>query len=38
MTKTKDPIKKQESDLSMATTPTMRRKAHALSRCYISIL
>ena len=28
----------RDSDLSIETTPTMRRKAHSISRCLISIM
>ena len=34
----KEPDPKRESNMSLATTPTMRRKAHSLSRCFISIM
>ena len=28
----------RESNMSLETTPTMRRKAHSISRCFISLM
>ena len=37
MNKPNPPVNRQ-SQMSIETTPTMRRKAHAISRCFISIM
>ncbi len=34
----KDTDPKRESNISLETTPTMRRKAHSITRCLISIM
>ena len=33
-----NPLVNRQSEMSIETTPTMRRKAHTLSRCFISIM
>ena len=37
MTKSQPPVNRQ-SEISIETTPTMRKKAHSISRCFISIM